>query len=126
VCRYNLHSAGSLGWPFPMLKYKYIFSDKKYTEAILSNSSRTMSWFEISKMLIAHLKKINLLGNYCNFRHTFVPYRKRLQILSREEQLRRAPTDENVRSTLEHCAAKMTNSTIRGVICSCSCAAIKL
>jgi len=23
--RYNWHSAGSLGWPFPMLKYKYIF-----------------------------------------------------------------------------------------------------
>jgi len=22
VCRYNWHSAGSLGWPFPMLKYK--------------------------------------------------------------------------------------------------------
>ena len=25
VCRYNWHSAGTLGWPFPMLKYKYIF-----------------------------------------------------------------------------------------------------
>ena len=25
VCRYNWHSAGSRGWPFPMLKYKYIF-----------------------------------------------------------------------------------------------------
>ena len=23
VCRYNWHSAGSPGWPFPMLKYKY-------------------------------------------------------------------------------------------------------
>jgi len=22
VCRYNWHSADSLGWPFPMLKYK--------------------------------------------------------------------------------------------------------
>jgi len=22
VCRYNWHSAGSLGWPFPTLKYK--------------------------------------------------------------------------------------------------------
>ena len=21
VCRYNWHSTGSLGWPFPMLKY---------------------------------------------------------------------------------------------------------
>jgi len=25
VCRYNRHSAGSLGWPFLTLKYKYIF-----------------------------------------------------------------------------------------------------
>ena len=25
VCRYNWHSAGSRVWPFPMLKYKYIF-----------------------------------------------------------------------------------------------------
>ena len=29
---YNWHSAGSLGWPFPMLKCKYIFQIK-YTEA---------------------------------------------------------------------------------------------
>ena len=35
----NWHSAGSLGWPFPMLKYKYIFQTKKYTEAMLSNST---------------------------------------------------------------------------------------
>jgi len=42
VCRYNWHSAGSLGWLFPMLKYKYIFQ-RKYTEVILSNN----------KMLIA-------------------------------------------------------------------------
>jgi len=32
-------SAGSLGWPFPMLKYKYIFFQIKYAEAILSNST---------------------------------------------------------------------------------------
>jgi len=25
VCQYNWHSAGSLGWPFPVLKYKYTF-----------------------------------------------------------------------------------------------------
>jgi len=25
VCRYNWHSAGSLGWTFPVLKYKCIF-----------------------------------------------------------------------------------------------------
>jgi len=52
MCRYNWHSAGSLGWPFPMLKYKYI-SQIKYTEAILSNSTRKLLWFEITKMLIA-------------------------------------------------------------------------
>jgi len=53
VCRYNWHSAGSLGWPFPMLvKYKYIFQIK-YTKAILSNDTRKLLRFEISKMLIA-------------------------------------------------------------------------
>ena len=52
VCRYNRHSAGSLGWPFPVLKYEYIFQIK-YTEAILSNSTGKLLWFEITKMLIA-------------------------------------------------------------------------
>ena len=61
VCRYSWHSAGSLGWPFSKLKYKYIFR-VKYTEEILWNSTRKLLRFEISKMLIA-LKKINL------FRH---------------------------------------------------------
>jgi len=37
VCRYNWHSPRSLGWPFPMLKYTYIFQIK-YTEAILSQA----------------------------------------------------------------------------------------
>ena len=37
VCRYKWHSAGSLGWPFPMLKHKFIFQIK-YTEAVLSNN----------------------------------------------------------------------------------------
>jgi len=42
----------SLGWPFLMLIYKYIF---KYNirKAILSNSTRKLLWFEIAKMLIA-------------------------------------------------------------------------
>jgi len=35
-----------------MLKYKYIFQ-LKYTEAVLSNITRKLSWFEITKMLIA-------------------------------------------------------------------------
>jgi len=55
VCRYNWHSATFLGWPFPMLKYRYIFQIK-YTEAILSNSTRKLLWFEITKMLIAVLR----------------------------------------------------------------------
>ena len=52
MCRYNWHSAGFLTWPFPMLKYKYIFQIK-YPEAILSNSTRRLLWFEITEMLIA-------------------------------------------------------------------------
>jgi len=38
-----------------MLKYKYIFQIK-YTKAILSNNSRKLLWFEITKMLIAVFK----------------------------------------------------------------------
>jgi len=45
------NSAGSLDWPFPMLKYKYIFR-VKYTEAILSNSTQKLLWYQITKMLI--------------------------------------------------------------------------
>jgi len=67
VCRYNWHSAGSLSWPFPTLNYKYIFQIK-YTETILSNSTRKQPWLEITKTLIAVLKI------YYNFWHTFVPY----------------------------------------------------
>ena len=42
-----------------MLKYEYIFPIK-YTEAILSNSTQKLLWFEIIIMLTA-VKKINLL-----------------------------------------------------------------
>jgi len=38
-----------------MMKYKYIF-EIKYTEAILSNKTRKLLWFEITKILIALLK----------------------------------------------------------------------
>jgi len=61
VCRYNWHSAGSPGWPFPVLKYKYIFQTK-YTETVLSNSTRKLLRFEIiSKMLIAVKNKLIVL-----------------------------------------------------------------
>jgi len=44
VCRYSWHSAGSLVWPFTMLKYKYIYQIKyRPTETILSNSTRKLS-----------------------------------------------------------------------------------
>jgi len=58
VCRYSWHSAGSLGWPFPTLKCKYIFQifQIKYTEAILSSSTHKLLLFEISKMPIVILK----------------------------------------------------------------------
>jgi len=39
------HSAGSLGSPFPMLKYKYIFQIK-HAAAILSKCPRKLLWFE--------------------------------------------------------------------------------
>ena len=52
VCRYNWHSAGYLVCAFPMLKYRYNFQIK-YTESILSNSTRKLLWFEITEMLIA-------------------------------------------------------------------------
>ena len=38
----------------------------KYTEAVLSNSTRKLLWFEMSKMLIA-FKKINLLCQLLQF-----------------------------------------------------------
>jgi len=41
-----------LGWPFSMLKYYCIFQTK-YTEAVLSNSTRKLLSFEITKMLTA-------------------------------------------------------------------------
>jgi len=44
LCRYNRHSAGSTGWPFTALKYKYI-CQIKYTEAMLSKSTRKLLWF---------------------------------------------------------------------------------
>jgi len=43
-----------------MLKYKYIFQVKYTAAAILSNNTRKVLRFEITKMLIA-VKKVNLL-----------------------------------------------------------------
>ena len=65
VCRYIWHSAGSLGWPFLMLKYKYIFPiryRKQFYQTALENCY-SLKLLKISeKMLIAvKVKKINLL-----------------------------------------------------------------
>jgi len=83
------HSAGSLGWPFPMLKYNYvIFFPIKRTEAIFFQTALGNCYgVEITKMLSA-VFKINLLCYY-NFRHTFVPYRgaNRPSKLSRPVQI---------------------------------------
>jgi len=57
---YNWHSADSLGWPLPMLKYKYVFQIK-YVETILSSSTHKLLWFEITKNCWLQFKKINLL-----------------------------------------------------------------
>jgi len=45
------HSAGTLGWPFLVLKY--IFFQITYTEAILANSTRKLLWSEIIKIMTA-------------------------------------------------------------------------
>jgi len=42
---------------FSTLKYKYIFQTNN-TEAILSNSTRKLLWFEITKILIAVKNKV--------------------------------------------------------------------
>jgi len=49
-----------------MLKYKCIFQIR-CAEAILSNSTLKLLWFEITKMVVA-VKKINLL---CHYWHTY-------------------------------------------------------
>jgi len=48
----------------------------KYTEAILSNTTQKLLWFEITKML-TEVKKIYCVI-YFKFRHTFVPYSTRI------------------------------------------------
>jgi len=49
VCRYNWHSAGSLGWPFSVLKYKYILKIK-YTETVYQTALGNCYGLEITKM----------------------------------------------------------------------------
>jgi len=76
VCRYNWHSAGFPGWPFPMLKYKYIF-EIKYTKTILSFFYQTALGncygLKLAKCGL-QLKKLLYCVIYYNFWHTFLPY----------------------------------------------------
>jgi len=72
-------NTGSL-WlaPFNLAGPQIVARSPIYTETILSNSTRELLWFEITKMLIA-VKKINLLCYllfviYYNFWYTSVPY----------------------------------------------------
>ena len=45
VCRYNWHSAGSLGWPFPMPKYKYIFQIQyTWRHRVYGHDTNAVSW----------------------------------------------------------------------------------
>ena len=42
VCRYNWHSAGSMGWPFPMLNINIFFKQKKYGSNFSKQHSKTI------------------------------------------------------------------------------------
>jgi len=56
-----------------MLKYSHIFQ-VKHTEAVLLNNTWKLLRFEVTEMLIEVYEK-NYRVIYCDFRHTFVPYR---------------------------------------------------
>jgi len=71
VCHW--HTAGSLCWPFPMLKYKYIFADKIYGSNFIKQHSETVMVWNYQNADCS-LKKSIYCVIYYNFRHTFVPY----------------------------------------------------
>jgi len=62
VCRYSWHGAGSLGWPFLKLKYKYrLFLNKIHGSNFFEQHSETVMtdgapYVEITKTLIALFK----------------------------------------------------------------------
>ena len=65
-------------WPFPMLKHEYIFQIK-YIEAILSNSTRKLLWFEITKTLIAVLKNLLMVSFIVIFGTLSFPIKSTMQ-----------------------------------------------
>jgi len=64
--KYNSHSAGYPRLAISNAKYKYVFQIK-YTETILSNSTRKFLRFEITKMLIAVLRNKLIVLFIINF-----------------------------------------------------------
>jgi len=57
------HSAGFLGWPFPVLKYKYFFWNKIIIlKQVYQTALRNRYGFEITKMLIAVLKNKSVVS----------------------------------------------------------------
>jgi len=51
VCRHNWHSAGSLGWPFSILKYKYTVSQKTRHLTFAHNFTKYWPIFKILSLL---------------------------------------------------------------------------
>jgi len=73
VCRYNWHSAGSLGWPFPMLKYKRTFL-KIYGSNFIKQHSETVVVWNYQNADCS-LKNKCIVSFIVTFRHTLVPCR---------------------------------------------------
>jgi len=60
VRRYNWHSAGSLDWPFPTLKYSYIFRKKIYGSNFIKQHSETVI-VRVTKMLIEKKRIVSFI-----------------------------------------------------------------
>ena len=74
VCRYSWHSARSLRWSFPMLKYRYIFLNKIYGNNFIKQHSETVMVLNYQNADCSFKNKFVVLFIYYNFRHTFVHY----------------------------------------------------
>ena len=62
VPRYNWHSAGSLRWPFPMLKYTNIFfSNKIYESNFIKQHSETVTVWNCQNADCSFRSKFNVL-----------------------------------------------------------------
>ena len=75
ACRYSWHSAGSLGWPFPAMKYKYIFFKYNTRKQFYQPALRNCHGLNLPQCRL-QFKKKRYCVVYYNLRHTFVPYKK--------------------------------------------------